>query len=143
MRYYHLCILFLILGCKTNKPVSVSQPEEQVIECILSKLPKTTGYENRMESYTSIYKDTVFEIESMKNGMVEYTAKIELQASKRYLWLLKENEKGIDTLLIHCITPLKSVDSDFIMKDCSLEIEVTEYDNVGNPVVSRTNTIKL
>lgn len=144
MKYYCYCILFVIFSCKTTKPVlNEIESKEEVIKCILSSLPKTVGYENKMETYASIYKDTIFEIESAKNGMVEYNTKIDLKASERYLWLLKENGKAVDTILIHCLTPLKSVDSNFIMEDCEIEIETTEFDDVGNPIVSRINKIKL
>ena len=144
MRYYFPCILFLILSCKTTKPaLSEIKPDEEMLACVLTNLPETVGYEIKMESYTSIYKDTIFEIESLKNGMEAYSANIELKSSERYLWLIKESEKGVDSLLIHCLTPLKSVDSNFIFEDCEIEIEITEFDDFGNPVVSRFETIKM
>ena len=114
-----------------------------MLACVLTNLPETVGYESKMESYTSIYKDTIFEIESLKNGMEAYSANIELKSSERYLWLIKESEKGVDSLLIHCLTPLKSVDSNFIFEDCEIEAEITEFDDFGNPVVSRFETIKM
>ncbi|PKA99130.1 hypothetical protein B0O79_2830 [Flavobacteriaceae bacterium MAR_2009_75] len=144
MRYYFSCILFLILSCKTTKPaLNEIKPAEEILACVLTNLPLTVGYESKMESYASIYKDTIFEIESLKSGMVEYSTNIELKSSERYLWLIKESEKGVDSLLIHCLTPLKSVDSNFIFQDCEIENEITEFDDVGNPIVSRIETIKM
>lgn len=143
MRYYYSFALFIVLSCKTNKSVLVESKPIKEVSCILNNLPKTIGHESNMESYTSIYKDTIFEIESLKYRMDKYTTIIQLNNFERFVWLLKENEQGIDTVLIHCLTPSKSIDSNFNLEDCEIEIDITEFDDDGNPVVSKSHTVKI
>lgn len=143
MRNFLILLTIILASCKTSQP-SVDIPQtNEVTGCILNKLPKMVDYENQIEKYTSIYKDTIFEIESVDSQNYNYKTIIELGASKRYVWLLKTNGNNADSLLIHCVAPAKSVDTFFDLKNCEIELEINEYYENGNPSSGITSILKM
>ncbi len=141
---HFIFVLLIISSCKPAKVVVEEViSENKTPECVLSFLPKTKDYKNQIDNYLSIYKDTIFEIESIELGKRNYSSVIELRAEEYYLWLLKTENQKIDSLLIHSIAPNKSVDAEFELDTCRIEIETNEYDEIGNPISGSTDFIKM
>src|SRR5690606_39507856 len=106
-------------------------------------LPRTTDYANQIEHYRSIYKDTIIEIESVQIGPHHYKSLLDLKKSERYIYLVSTKESAPDSLLIHCLTPLKSVDATFNWVHCEIELETSEFDKNGTPIFTNYQTVHL
>lgn len=142
MKKYFL--LILLIGCKVTQPVKkVVANKTKGVMCVLPLLPKTQDYQNQVKKYLEIYQDTIFEVESKVYGIREYKTILDIQTDKYYLWLLDISEKSIDSLLIHCIAPTKSVDTYFDVEHCKMEIETNEFDEIGNPTFGTMEIIEI
>jgi len=145
MKYHYFLVLLLFINsCKTPEPAT-----KQVLQvnttpgCILGCLPRTTDYANQIEHYRSIYKDTIIEIESVQIGPHHYKSLLDLKKSERYIYLVSTKESAPDSLLIHCLTPLKSVDATFNREHCEIELETSEFDKNGTPIFTNYQTVHL
>ena len=145
MKKYHLifCAILLLYNCKSQQPLVKEEPlSSEASYCLLKNLRFTTNYENRIENYTSIYNDTIFEIESSKHESNDYKSVLELRASERYLWLIRVRELKVDSFLVHCISPTKSVDMKFFIDQCKIIIEEIEYNEINGEILKMTTSPK-
>jgi hypothetical protein len=142
MKKYLVFTFLIVLGCKTIQPNrnQLSEAKEN-IDCVLSFLAKTQDYENQIDTYRSVYHDTIIEIESKDFGANQYKTILNLRSEEYYLWLLRIKYTNVDSLLIHCITASKSVDSDFDFENCKIQVETNEYDEIGNPILGKSEFI--
>ncbi len=137
--------IFVILSsCKSVQHADgETDSGKKAVDCVLDLLPKTVDYENEIENYISIYKDTVIELEYKINGLNKYKTILDLRKAERFVWLLELGVVESDSLLIHCITPTKSVDSEFIVENCEIEIQITDYDKRGEPITTSIKMVKI
>lgn len=139
-----LGISLFLFNCKSQQPVIQKKPiVSEVSYCLLKNLPFTIDYRNQIEKYTSIYNDTTIHIESSTYQSKNYKTVLELKASARYLWLLRMNEVEIDTFLVHCIAPTKSLDVELDPDSCEIEMEEVEYDGKGETIRMITRTLSI
>ena len=139
MKYIPL-ILFLLLSCKTTE-ISHNEPvmEMDIKKCVLRSLPLTLRYGNQIGDYAQFYQDTTISIEKLQRQSTLYNTVVELTSNSRYVWLIiNESGKQNDSILIHCLSPEKSVDTEFDIENCRLNQELVEFDSVGNPISSTT-----
>ncbi|MGS2761253.1 hypothetical protein [Sinomicrobium sp. M5D2P9] len=142
-----ILILFLILtSCKANK-VEVKNVEQvpSDLQCPLRGLLKTTNYKNEIEELSKDYKRKIMEIESLELDSAKYRTVLHLKASSQHLWLIKNNlmENSADSILVHCIDSTRSVEAEFDIDNCEIEIMETEFFSNGDPKVSISKIIKL
>ena len=145
MKKYHLifCIILFLYNCKSQQPLAKEEPlSSEASYCLLKNLPFTTDYKNRIENYTSIYNDTIFEIESSKHESNDYKSVLELRASESYLWLIRVRELKVDSFLVHCISPTKSVDIEFYIDQCKIEFEEIDYNEKNGEILKMTTSPK-
>ncbi|KQC31073.1 hypothetical protein [Flagellimonas eckloniae] len=143
MKIRLILITITLVCCKTQKTVvedTISKPFE--VRCILKDLRKTTNYKNEITKYTSIYRDTIIELESVKTDSTEYKTMLDLQKSERFLWILAIRDNEIDSLLIDCVSKTKWVESNFLLDQCEIEMAITAYDNQGMAISGGTQKIK-
>lgn len=140
-----LTIIALLHNCKSQQNlVEKESLEVEIPHCLLNDLPLTTDYKNTIENYITIYKDTVIEIESTNHELSNYKTLLELKASERYLWLVRVKEAKIDSFLVHCISPSKSVDIRFDNEQCEIEREEIKYDyDNGEPLSMTTQPFTI
>ncbi|UGU15252.1 hypothetical protein LS482_16385 [Sinomicrobium kalidii] len=149
MKKIYWFISLMLTAC-TAKQVVVTPPAEVIpvtSYCILGTFTKTVNYNNELEKYTDLHKDTVIEIEKglTKNNL--YTTVLDLKVASQYLWLIRENvtTHKTDSILIHCIgqTPLLLTESEFREDSCEIFKTETEFHDNGDPKVATSKIIKL
>lgn len=138
----YLFSIFLIC-CKTSKS-TLDDPIKSNLEknCALKSLTKTIDYKNEIKKYTSIYNDTIIQIESFETNTTEYRTVLNLQQSSKFLWLLAIQENQTDSLLIDCVSTTKWVESKFFLDNCEIELTTENFDTNGIAILGTTNRIK-
>ena len=136
MRKLCLLIIGLLGSCKAPQtPLAQQESPDADSICVLKLMPETLAYGDNIGDFAAIYSDTVITLETSGQGSKAYRTMVQLNPRERFVWLLAESPgKPTDSLLLHCLTPNRLLDTEFDAERCFLFLEDSEFDTQGNPV---------